>query len=206
MAVLHISSAIDGFGWFCNRKSSPTTQCWTCILGPTLFLLYIGDRPDNIFCNVDINTDFTTLYTKCELASNLWQQMASELEYDLWATLNTAPVSELLISCWKNPQLVLFDRFDNSGAIDVKMDASVFKEEESFRILRLFFFLNRIEALILSLPLTLPSLKVKALFILWSFILLGLLFISINLSYDLPWNILCHVSHLSTTFAPIYVK
>ena len=52
--------------------------------GPTLFLLYINDLPDDIF-NIPIYADDTTLYSKCDQASDLWQQLelASGLESDL---------------------------------------------------------------------------------------------------------------------------
>ena len=55
------------------------------ILGPTIFLLYINDLPDDVICNIAIYADDTTLYSKCDQASDLWQQLesASELEYDL---------------------------------------------------------------------------------------------------------------------------
>ena len=36
-------------------------------------------------------------------------------------------------------QLVLFDRSNNTGAIDVKMDGSVFEEKSSFRMLGVDF-------------------------------------------------------------------
>ena len=51
------------------------------ILGPTLFLLYINDLPDD----GSIYGDDTALYSKCDQASYLWQQLelASELESDL---------------------------------------------------------------------------------------------------------------------------
>ena len=54
-------------------------------LGPELFLLYINDLPDDVICNLVIYTDDTTLYSKCDQASDLWQQLelASELESDL---------------------------------------------------------------------------------------------------------------------------
>ena len=54
------------------------------ILGPTLFLLYINDLSDDVFCNIAIYADDTTLYSKCNQASDLWQQLelASELESD----------------------------------------------------------------------------------------------------------------------------
>ena len=55
------------------------------ILGPTFFLLYINNLPDDVICDIAIYADDTTLYSKCDRASNLWQQLelASELESDL---------------------------------------------------------------------------------------------------------------------------
>ena len=55
------------------------------ILGLTLLLLYIDDLPDDVASNIAIYTDDTTLYSKCEQASDLWQQLklASEVEFDL---------------------------------------------------------------------------------------------------------------------------
>ena len=55
------------------------------IIGPTLFLLYINDLIDEVICNIAIYADDTTIYCKCEQASDLWQQLklASELQSDL---------------------------------------------------------------------------------------------------------------------------
>ena len=55
------------------------------ILGPTLFLLYINDLPEDVICDIAIYVDDTALYCKCDQASDLWQQLelASELESDL---------------------------------------------------------------------------------------------------------------------------
>ena len=55
------------------------------ILGPTIFLLYINDLHDDVICDIAIYANDTTLYSKCDQASDLWQQLelASELESDL---------------------------------------------------------------------------------------------------------------------------
>ena len=59
------------------------------ILAPTLFLLYINELPDDFICNIAIYTDDDTLYSKCDQAPDLWQQLelASELESDLRDTV-----------------------------------------------------------------------------------------------------------------------
>ena len=59
------------------------------ILGPTIFLLYINDLPD-IICNIAIYADDTTLCSKCDQASDLWQQLelAYELQSDLQDTVH----------------------------------------------------------------------------------------------------------------------
>ena len=42
------------------------------ILDPTLFLLYINELPVDVICNIAIYADDTTLYSKCDQASDLW--------------------------------------------------------------------------------------------------------------------------------------
>ena len=60
------------------------------ILGLIFFLLYINDLPDDIICDIVIYADDTTLYSKCDQVSDLWQQreLASELESDLRDTVD----------------------------------------------------------------------------------------------------------------------
>ena len=45
------------------------------ILGTTFFLLYINDLPNDVICNIAIYADDTTLYSNCDQASDLWQQL-----------------------------------------------------------------------------------------------------------------------------------
>ena len=60
------------------------------ILGPTLFLLCINDLPDDVICDIAVYADDTTLYSKCDQASDLWQQLelTSELESDVQDTVD----------------------------------------------------------------------------------------------------------------------
>ena len=68
------------------------------ILCSTFFLLYINDLPDNVICDIAIYANDTVLYSRCDQASDMWQQLelASELESDL--PMLTRVRSGLLIS------------------------------------------------------------------------------------------------------------
>ena len=108
------------------------------ILGPTLFLLYINDLPDDVICNIAIYGDDITLYSKCNQASDLWQQLelASDLESELQDTVDWGRKWLVDFNAGKT-QLVSFERSKNTGAIDVKMDGSVLEEKTSFKMLGL---------------------------------------------------------------------
>ena len=58
----------------------------------------INDLPDNVICNIAIFADDTTLYSNCDQASYLWEQLewASELNL-IYKTLWTRVRSSLLI-------------------------------------------------------------------------------------------------------------
>ena len=82
------------------------------ILGPTLFLLYINDLLDDVICDIVVCADDTSLYSKCDQASDLWKQLklASELESDLRDTVNWGR-KWLVDFIAGKPQLVSFDRY-----------------------------------------------------------------------------------------------
>ena len=100
------------------------------ILGPTLFLLYINDLRDDVICDITIYADDATLYSKCDQSSDLWQQLelASKLESDLLDTVDWDKKWLIDFNAGKT-QLISCDQRNNTGSIDVKMDASVLEKK-----------------------------------------------------------------------------
>ena len=100
---------------------------------PCLVLLLV---PFLLICDIAIDADDTTLYSKCDQVFDLWQQLqlTSELESDLQNTENWGRKWLVDFSAGKN-QLVSFDRSYSTGAIDVKMDGSVLDEKSYFKLL-----------------------------------------------------------------------
>ena len=105
-----------------------------CILGSTLFLLYINDIPDDVTCGIAIYADDTTLYSKFDQAFNLWRQLEldSELESDLQDTVDLGK-KWLVDFYFGKTQLVSFDQSNNNGSNDVKIDGSVFEKNHLLR-------------------------------------------------------------------------
>ena len=73
-------------------------------------LIYINGLPGDVFSNVASYSDGTTLYSKCDQAFDLWQQLelASKLESDLPEIVDWDRKWLVDFNAGKN-QLVLFD-------------------------------------------------------------------------------------------------
>ena len=109
------------------------------IAGPTFLLLYINDLPD-VICNVTIYDDDTTLYSKCDHASDLWQQLelAFELESDLQDIVDLGRKWLVDFNAGKN-QLVSFDHSNDTLAIDLRMNGCALEGNSSFKMLAVDF-------------------------------------------------------------------
>ena len=114
---------------FCEISKDSWTLA-SAILRSTLFLLYIND-----ICNIAINVDDTTLYSKCDQASDLWKQidLASELKSDPQGTVGWDK-KWLVDFGVKKTQLISSDRSNSTSAIYGKMDVSVLEEKLSFKM------------------------------------------------------------------------
>ena len=132
MSGNHCSCTCFLLGLYKNIKS-----CWSFSRPHSwsVFLPYINDFPDDVICNIAICAHDTTLDSKCDQASYMWQQLelASGLESDLQDPGLGQEVACCLIV--EKTQMVLFDRSNNNDAIDVKIDRSVLGEKSSFKML-----------------------------------------------------------------------
>ena len=142
MPLFRLVSVIDGFEWFWIESLLKNIQLTLEFLKvPILVLLYIKYFLDDVICNIALEADDTTVNCKCDQASDLRQQLelAAKHESDLrggtvyWGRKWVIPFSA------RTTQRDSFDPSHNNGAIDVKMDGSVFEEKLSFKILGLSF-------------------------------------------------------------------
>ena len=110
------------------------------IVGPTtLFLLHINDLPDGVICDIAIYADDTTLYSKCDQTSNMWQQLefASELESNLRDTVDGGKKWLVDFNAGNFNWFRLTGLM--TGSVDVEMDRSVLEQKLSFKVLELTF-------------------------------------------------------------------
>ena len=131
--ALYIFSVIENFKLFWMENLHKNIQLMLEFLKALFLVLHFS-------CYTLMTFLMILLYSKCDQASDLWQQLelASELEFDLQDTVDWGKKSLVDFNAGKT-QLVLFDRSNNNGSIDAKMDGSVLEEKSSFKILGLTF-------------------------------------------------------------------
>ena len=110
------------------------------VFGPTLFLIFINDLPDNILSKVAIYADDTTVYSCLGKTNDVFDkvEMAAEIEVDLrtvvewddkWlVTFNSSKAKLLSINRFKDPFLP-----------SVMMNGTELPENSHFRLLGLTF-------------------------------------------------------------------
>ena len=98
------------------------------------------DLPNDVICNIAIYVIDFTLYSKCDQASDLWQLLELASEFESYIQ-NTADLGRKWFVDFnaRKMQLVFFDQFNITGAIDMKIDGSAREENPPFMMLGLTF-------------------------------------------------------------------
>ena len=147
----------------------------------------VPNRATHQICPSESVTRRTVRFSSLVTANTILRYLRASINFT--ETPLFCSCSMLLISMLENLNFVLFDRSNNSGAINVKMYGSVLKEKSTFKVLALAFSSNWIGALTLFLLLRMNAFKkVGALIHSMKFLSVRVLFISINLSHSLAWN------------------
>ena len=145
-------------------------------------------------CDIAIYADDTTLYSRCDQASDLWQQLelASELESDLRDRVDWSKKWLVDFNAGKT-QLVSFDRSNTNGTIDVKMGESILEEKSSFKMLGLTFS-SKLDwgSYIISIAKT-ASKKIGALISSMKFLSLGVALYLYKSTIPHAWNTVSHL-------------
>ena len=120
-------TALRRFGWEGFQAcpiSADVSQ--DSILGPTIFY---NDLLNDLVCNVAIYADDTTLFSKCDQASELWQQVefSPGFESDLRGIVQWGRKCLVNLNA-RNTRIDWLDCLNNFNANDVKLDASVLGE------------------------------------------------------------------------------
>ena len=109
------------------------------ILGPMFFLQDINDLHDYMIYDIASDADNTILYSKCDYASDLSQQLKLVLNLNLTCRTLDWGRKCLVNFNSRKTQLVSFDGFNNVSAIDMKVDWCFLNKKSSFNILGLSF-------------------------------------------------------------------
>ena len=101
------------------------------ILGLALFLLYINDLSGDLICDIAIYADNTTLYLTVIRHLICGSNLNWLLDLNLFCETLDWGKNFLVDFNVGRTQLILFDRSNNNGSINMKMDGSVLEEKLS---------------------------------------------------------------------------
>mgnify|MGYP003323128865 FL=1 len=120
---------------FCINAGVPQGS----VLGPTLFLVFINDLPDEVLSRIGIYADDTTLYSSLG-KSGIFEKVesAGELELDLCSIVEWGNRWLVTFNATKT-KLLSFNRHRDPLLVPVKMSGIELPEETSFRLLGLTF-------------------------------------------------------------------
>ena len=123
LALFLLFSVIDNFRWFSVGSLHKNFQLMLEFFKASFLLLYFSYYTLMTFLMMlsIMSADDTTLYIKCDQASDLWQQLelASKLQSDLQGTVDWCRKWLFDFSAGKT-RLVSTDQSNNTGDIDVK--------------------------------------------------------------------------------------
>ena len=97
----------------------------------------VANRTTHQICPSESVTRRTVRFSSLVTANTILRYLRASINFT--ETPLFCSCSMLLISMLENLNFVLFDRFNNSGAINVKMYGSVLKEKSTFKVLALAF-------------------------------------------------------------------
>ena len=110
------------------------------VLGPTLFLIFINDLPDNILSKLAIYADDTTVYSCLGKTNDVFDkvEMAAELEVDLRTVVEWGDKWLVTFNSSKT-KLLSINRFKDPFLPSVMMNGAELPENSHFRLLGLTF-------------------------------------------------------------------
>lgn len=136
-----IKVVLDGRSSSCYFINAGVPQ--GSILGPTLFLIFINDLPDNILSKLAIYADDTTLFSSLGRTKSVFDhiEMAGELEYDLRTVKEWG--DEWLVSFnASKTKLLSINKFRDPFLPTISMNGVEISESSHFKLLGLTFSNN----------------------------------------------------------------
>ena len=108
------------------------------ILGPTMFLMFINDLPDNLVCNLVMYADDSTLYSCLDEKSDNQNRLdlVNSLELDLDHITTWADNWHISINSEKTKVLSI-NRYKNLDKLSISMSGKSLQESTSFRLVGL---------------------------------------------------------------------